>query len=54
MKVLTGHVANFGVTSKEVDEKLENIRGHLVIFPTKFLNQENLLGSIYVPVELFT
>ncbi|GBC05685.1 hypothetical protein RclHR1_06370012 [Rhizophagus clarus] len=57
-KVPTGHVANSEATKEEVEEKLKNIRGHLVVFPAQFLSQENLFGSIIAnavtPFEIFT
>ncbi|EXX61011.1 phospholipase D [Rhizophagus irregularis DAOM 197198w] len=57
-KVPTGHVANSEATKEEIEEKLKNIRGHLVVFPTQFLSQENLFGSIIsnavTPFEIFT
>ncbi|CAG8605205.1 4974_t:CDS:10 [Funneliformis mosseae] len=52
------HVANSEATEEDVRKKLGNVRGHLVTFPTKFLNQENLLGSVIsnavTPAEIFT
>ncbi|KAF9966135.1 hypothetical protein BGZ70_003198 [Mortierella alpina] len=57
-KVLTGHVAMPGGTVENVTEKLQQVTGHLVEFPTKFLCQENLLGSavegVVTPMEIFT
>src|SRR4051794_26231230 len=57
-KVPTGHVANIEATEEELGKKLEKIRGNLVIFPAKFLSQENLLGSVIsnaiTPAEIFT
>ncbi|KAG0259752.1 hypothetical protein BG011_002401 [Mortierella polycephala] len=57
-KVLTGHVAMPGATVENVTEKLQQVTGHLVEFPTKFLCQENLIGSAVegavTPMEIFT
>ncbi|KAG0206299.1 hypothetical protein BGX28_002245 [Mortierella sp. GBA30] len=57
-KVLTGHVAMPGATVENVTEKLQQVTGHLVEFPTKFLCKENLLGSAVegavTPMEIFT
>ena len=53
-----GHVANPDACDVEVKKKLSNIRGHLVQFPTQFLNKENLMGNIIsstvTPAEIFT
>ncbi|CAG8525275.1 11919_t:CDS:10 [Funneliformis mosseae] len=41
----------------EVERKLSNVKGHLVQFPTEFLNRENLMGSVTYSVtlaEIFT
>ncbi|KAG9294883.1 hypothetical protein G9A89_003223 [Geosiphon pyriformis] len=57
-KVPTGHVANTQKSVEEVREKLNQVRGHLVVFPTEFLKDENLLGSVIsnavTPAEIFT
>ena len=54
-KMHVGHVANPDACDVEVKKKLSNIRGHLVQFPTQFLNKENLIISNAVtPVEIFT
>ncbi|RIA93447.1 hypothetical protein C1645_735559 [Glomus cerebriforme] len=57
-KMYIGHVANPNASVEEVKKKLSNIRGNLVQFPTQFLNDENLLGSIIsnavTPSEIFT
>ncbi|KAG0349343.1 hypothetical protein BG004_007527 [Podila humilis] len=57
-KVLTGHVAMPGATVENVTERLQRVTGHLVEFPTRFLQKENLLGGVVegavVPMEIFT
>ncbi|KAF9408197.1 hypothetical protein BGZ94_002394 [Podila epigama] len=57
-KVLQGHVAMEGATAEIVVEKLRGITGHLVEFPTRFLQKENLMGGAVegavVPMEIFT
>ncbi|KAG0048319.1 hypothetical protein BGZ83_006692 [Gryganskiella cystojenkinii] len=57
-KILTGHVVMPGATVENVTEKLQKVTGHLVEFPTKFLKDENLMGSAVegavTPMEIFT
>ncbi|RHZ82653.1 hypothetical protein Glove_106g15 [Diversispora epigaea] len=57
-KVPIGHVANLQADLEETKTKLSNIRGHLVNFPTRFLQSENLLSSVIsnavTPAEIFT
>ncbi|KAF9328374.1 hypothetical protein BG006_008442, partial [Podila minutissima] len=57
-KVLTGHVCMPGATVENVTERLQRVTGHLVEFPTKFLQKENLLGGVVentvTPLEIFT
>ncbi|KAF9373787.1 hypothetical protein CPB97_000315 [Podila verticillata] len=57
-KVLTGHVCMPGATVENVTERLQRVTGHLVEFPTKFLQSENLLGGVVenkvTPLEIFT
>lgn len=57
-KVLQGHVAIEGATVEQVTERLQRVTGHLVEFPTRFLNKENLIGGAVegavVPMEIFT
>ena len=56
--MLACHVANSEATEEEVRKKLENVRGHLVTFPTEFLSEESLMGSVIsyavTPAEIFT
>ncbi|KAF9996445.1 hypothetical protein BGZ79_009812 [Entomortierella chlamydospora] len=44
-KVLPGHVAMEGATAEKVKERLKRVTGHLVDFPLRFLNEENLVGT---------
>ncbi|KAG0348929.1 hypothetical protein BG004_003646 [Podila humilis] len=44
-KVLQGHVAMEGATTDNVTAKLQGVTGHLVEFPTRFLQKENLAGG---------
>jgi len=58
-KTMPGHVAHIDTRQTgEVHSKLSKVRGHLVEFPTEFLKQENLVGSVLkeavVPMEIFT
>ncbi|CAO3592755.1 unnamed protein product [Absidia cylindrospora] len=53
-----GHVANpWRMDYDDVVEQLNKIRGHLVIFPTQYLGQENMTASLVqeaVPPTVFT
>nr|CAG8445707.1 3808_t:CDS:10 [Entrophospora candida] len=57
-KVPLGHIADTEASIDSVASQIENIRGHLVNFPTQFLKKENLLGSVIsnavTPAEIFT
>ncbi|KAF9424284.1 hypothetical protein BGZ94_008060 [Podila epigama] len=57
-KVMSGHVVMEGATVENVTARLQRVTGHLVEFPTKFLQKENLLGGIVegvvTPMEIFT
>ncbi|KAI8356505.1 hypothetical protein B0O80DRAFT_447589 [Mortierella sp. GBAus27b] len=57
-KVLTGHVAMPDATVEKVMDRLQDVTGHLVEFPTNFLCKENLLGNVVegavTPMEIFT
>ena len=57
-KVMQGHVAMENATAEVVTEKLKGVTGHLVEFPTRFLQKENLMGGVVegtvVPMEIFT
>ncbi|CAG8468958.1 364_t:CDS:10 [Diversispora eburnea] len=56
-KVPIGHAAN-QADVETIKDKLSNVRGHLVEFPTRFLQSENLLSSVIsnavTPAEIFT
>ncbi|KAL1925650.1 uncharacterized protein VTP21DRAFT_533 [Calcarisporiella thermophila] len=58
MKTKTGHVADSKRSEDEIAHQLGQIRGHLVNYPTEFLKNENLIGSIVkeitVPMIIFT
>ncbi|KAF9181195.1 hypothetical protein BGZ51_005587 [Haplosporangium sp. Z 767] len=57
-KILLGHVAMEGATVEKVTERLQKVTGHLVVFPTRFLCKENLMGGAVegavVPMAIFT
>ncbi|RUS17342.1 hypothetical protein BC937DRAFT_90093 [Endogone sp. FLAS-F59071] len=57
-KIPIGHVANPEMSALEIQQKLDLVKGHLVVFPTEFLKKENLIGSVLkeavVPMEIFT
>ncbi|KAF9378152.1 hypothetical protein CPC16_011439 [Podila verticillata] len=57
-KVIQGHVAMPGATAEVVTAKLQGVTGHLVEFPIRFLQKENLMGGVVegtvVPMEIFT
>ncbi|KAI8381067.1 uncharacterized protein BYT42DRAFT_604106 [Radiomyces spectabilis] len=57
-RVPYGHIAQpWRLNNEEVEAKLADIRGHLVLFPTHYLCQENLTSSIVqeaVPPTVFT
>lgn len=57
-KVMQGHVAMLGATTEVVTAKLQGVTGHLVEFPIRFLQKENLMGGVVegtvVPMEIFT
>jgi phospholipase D1/2 len=43
--VAAGHIYSDTIPVKEIREKLSKIRGHLVHFPTRFLEEVDLLGE---------
>ncbi|KAG0262982.1 hypothetical protein BG011_009480 [Mortierella polycephala] len=57
-KILAGHVAMEGATVEIVTDRLQKVTGHLVVFPTRFLCKENLMGGAVegavVPMAIFT
>jgi phospholipase D1/2 len=57
-KFTLGHVCNVEKTPLEVEGHLKKIKGHLVTFPLKFMENIKLSGSVVfdavTPMELFT
>ncbi|KAI8361792.1 hypothetical protein EDC96DRAFT_512537 [Choanephora cucurbitarum] len=57
-KVPHGHVANPELHGRDIRQRLEKIRGHLVQFPFDYLKDENMLGSLIretvTPMIIFT
>ncbi|KAG2210594.1 hypothetical protein INT47_002536 [Mucor saturninus] len=57
-KVKYGHVADPNLTEDEICEQLDQVKGHLVLFPKDYLKDENLLtGGIIdtvTPLIIFT
>ncbi|CEP06786.1 hypothetical protein [Parasitella parasitica] len=57
-KVKTGHIADSSLTEDEICEQLDQIRGHLVLFPKDYLKDENLLQGTIIdtmtPLIIFT
>ncbi|KAI8371715.1 uncharacterized protein BYT42DRAFT_581253 [Radiomyces spectabilis] len=57
-KIPQGHVANTELSTLEIREKLESIRGHLVQFPHDYLKDENMVGGnlleTVTPMIIFT
>lgn len=57
-KVKYGHVADPNLTQDEICEQLDQVKGHLVLFPKDYLKDENLLtGGIIdtvTPLIIFT
>jgi phosphatidylserine/phosphatidylglycerophosphate/cardiolipin synthase-like enzyme len=58
MYIKTGHPDLIRVSPQQVEEDLGIVRGHLVEFPTKFLEEENLSANIFsaenvLPLEVF-
>ncbi|KAK4519852.1 60S ribosomal protein L21A [Mucor velutinosus] len=58
LKVKTGHVADPNLAEQEICEQLDQIRGHLVLFPKDYLKDENLLQGTIIdtmtPMIIFT
>jgi hypothetical protein len=57
-KVPHGHVADPNLHGREIKLRLAKVRGHLVQFPTNYLKDENMLGSLIretvTPMVIFT
>jgi hypothetical protein len=57
-RIPPGHIASpWKRNYEEVMTQLGQIRGHLVFFPTQYLNQENMTSSLVqeaVPPAVFT
>ncbi|KAI8376797.1 hypothetical protein BD560DRAFT_445548 [Blakeslea trispora] len=57
-KVPHGHVADLELHGRDIRQRLERIRGHLVQFPFNYLKDENMLGSLIretvTPMVIFT
>lgn len=57
-RVKTGHAADPSLAEEEICEQLEQIRGHLVLFPKDYLKDENLLQGTIIdtvtPLIIFT
>jgi hypothetical protein len=57
-RILPGHVAEpWNHTNEQIQTKLDQIRGHLVQFPTEYLKNINLAASVMqeaVPPMMFT
>ncbi|KAG0179127.1 hypothetical protein DFQ29_002490 [Apophysomyces sp. BC1021] len=46
-RVHPGHIAHpWRMTNEEIQAKLSDIRGHLVVFPMQYLSQENMTASL--------
>ncbi|KAL7327205.1 hypothetical protein PS15p_209432 [Mucor circinelloides] len=58
LKVKTGHIADPNLAEQEICEQLDQIRGHLVLFPKDYLKDENLLQGTIIdtmtPLIIFT
>ncbi|KAF7725701.1 Phospholipase D1 [Apophysomyces ossiformis] len=57
-KVKHGHVADPEMSGEEIRRQLKTIRGHLVLFPTDYLKDENVMGTSLIetvtPPIIFT
>ena len=57
-KIPHGHIANPELHGREIRDKLARVRGHLVQFPSDYLKDENMLGSLIretvTPMVIFT
>jgi hypothetical protein len=57
-RVKAGHVADPSLTEEEICDQLNQIRGHLVLFPKDYLKDENLLQGTIIdtvtPLIIFT
>lgn len=57
-KIPHGHVADPDLHGREIRQRLSKVRGHLVQFPSDYLKDENMLGSLIretvTPMVIFT
>jgi hypothetical protein len=57
-KIPHGHIANPELHGRDIRQKLSRVRGHLVQFPSDYLKDENMLGSLIretvTPMVIFT
>ncbi|ORX49426.1 phospholipase D/nuclease [Hesseltinella vesiculosa] len=57
-RVPHGHVADTALSEQDILQRLKKVRGHLVQFPTDYLKDENMLGSLIretvTPMVIFT
>lgn len=57
-KIPHGHVANPDIHGREIRNRLSKVTGHLVEFPSNYLKDENMLGSLIretvTPMVIFT
>jgi hypothetical protein len=57
-KIPHGHVADPNLHGREIKQRLSKVRGHLVQFPTNYLKDEKMLGSLIretvTPMVIFT
>ncbi|KAI9473922.1 MAG: hypothetical protein EXX96DRAFT_488418 [Benjaminiella poitrasii] len=58
LKVKPGHIADPNLTGEEIVSQLDQIQGHLVLFPKDYLKDENLLAGTIIdtvtPLIIFT
>lgn len=57
-KIPHGHIADPELHGRDIKHKLSKVRGHLVQFPSDYLKDENMLGSLIretvTPMVIFT
>lgn len=57
-KIPHGHIADPELHGRDIRQKLARVRGHLVQFPSDYLKDENMLGSLIretvTPMVIFT
>ncbi|KAI9485673.1 MAG: hypothetical protein EXX96DRAFT_494975 [Benjaminiella poitrasii] len=57
-KIPHGHIADPDLHGRDIRQQLAKVRGHLVQFPTNYLKDENMLGSLIretvTPMIIFT